>query len=49
MGMGGGHQNNAMPQGGIAQGTGVPLEGDPTYDNSRGHVMKRGAEGAAVG
>jgi len=49
MGMGTGHQNDAIPQGGMAQGTGVPVEGDPMYDNSRGHVAKRGAEGAALG
>jgi len=49
MGMGTGHQNNAMPQGGLTQGAGVPVQGDPMYDNSRGSVAKRGAEGAAVG
>lgn len=49
MGMGTGHQNNAIPQGGLTQGAGVPVEGDPMYDNQRGHTAKRGAEGAAVG
>ncbi|KAG8886866.1 hypothetical protein FRB98_000892 [Tulasnella sp. 332] len=49
MGMGTGHQNNPIPQGGLAQGTGVPLEGDPMHDNQRGSVAKRGVEGAAVG
>ncbi|KAG8986450.1 hypothetical protein FRB94_005638 [Tulasnella sp. JGI-2019a] len=48
-GMGPGHQNNAIPQGGMTQGTNVPVQGDPMYDNQRGSVAKRGAEGAALG
>jgi len=47
-GMGMGHQSNAVPQGGI-QGSSVPVQGDPMYDNQRGSVAKRGAEGAALG